>query len=67
MKNILIVEDNIDIHNLINDVLEEHHYIVLYLKMKLRGFLEEKNQNDGESGMYVRRGLRKGSLKKETW
>lgn len=30
MKNILIVEDNIDIHNLINDVLEEHHYIVLH-------------------------------------
>lgn len=30
MKNILIVEDNIDIHNLINDVLEEHNYIVLH-------------------------------------
>ena len=35
--------------------------------MKLRGFLEGNNQNDGESGTYVKRGLRKGSLKKETW
>ena len=29
MKNILIVEDNIDIHNLIREVLEKEHYRVL--------------------------------------
>ena len=29
MKNILIVEDNIDIHNLIREVLEKKHYRVL--------------------------------------
>lgn len=29
MKNILIVEDNIDIHNLIKEVLEKEHYKVL--------------------------------------
>ena len=29
MKNILIVEDNIDIHNLIREVLEKEHYKVL--------------------------------------
>ena len=30
MKKILVVEDDIDIHNLINDVLEEHNYIVFH-------------------------------------
>ena len=29
MKNILIVEDNVDIHNLIKEVLEKEHYRVL--------------------------------------
>lgn len=29
MKNILIVEDNIDIHNLIKEVLENEHYKTL--------------------------------------
>ena len=29
MRNILIVEDNIDIHNLIKEVLEKEHYKVL--------------------------------------
>ena len=29
MKNILIVEDNMDIHNLIKEVLEKEHYRVL--------------------------------------